>query len=86
MHSHLLMAHYAYPVGGASGEFATPLTDPEPAGTTRCSPVDDPSQLGAAARAGTGRFDIGWPIEGATDHCLHAGLLPQTEQLGPEEP
>lgn len=62
MHSHLLMTHNAYPVSGASGEFATPLTHSQPAGTTRCSPVDDPSQLDATTRAGTGRFDIGRSI------------------------
>lgn len=80
------MTHNAYPVSGASGEFATPLTDPQPAGTARCSPVDDPSQLGATTRAGTGRFDVGGPIQGTTDHRLDVALLAQIEQLGPEEP
>lgn len=80
------MTNHAYPVSCASWEFPTPLTHPQPAGTTRCSPVDDPAQLDATTRAATGRFDIGWPIEGANGQRFHVALLPQIEQLSPEEP
>lgn len=96
VHSHLLMTHNAYPVSGASGEFATPLAHPEPAGPARRPPVDDPAELRAAPGAGPGRrrrrrrLDIGRPVQRSTvadaDHRPDVGLLPQREQFGPEEP